>query len=118
MSEMTTERRAPLPTGFVDLEMFVPKWALARESDRIKERWSSSIEDIRHFYDAMVLRLDAIIDYLNKFALDDLPEPDRQLFYLTLSLAEVADAIEAFGTPEVPYSLDPSRYIPTESDET
>lgn len=115
---MATERVERLPIEFNDLEAFVPKWALAKESDRIRERWSSSMDEIRRFYDAMVPRLETIIAYLNEFVLSDLPDPAKQLFNLTLSLAEIADAVEAYGTPQVPYSLDPSRYVPTELDET
>jgi len=115
---MAAEPMQVLPSEFNDLEIFVPKWALAKESERIRERWTSSMDDIRRFYDAMVPRLEAIIAYLNEFALNDLPEAAKQLLYLALSLAEVADAVEAYGTPEVPYSLDPARYVPTEPTET
>jgi hypothetical protein len=75
------------------------------------------MEELGTFYDAIVPRLDAIIDYLNKFSLDALPAPEKRLFHLTLSLAEIADAVETFGAPEVPYSFDPARYPPTEQAE-
>ena len=114
---MRTESSESLPVAFKDLEVFVPKWALAKESDRINARWTSTMDELRAFYSAMVPRLDAIIDYLNGFSIDALPASEKRLFHLTLSLAEIADAVETFGAPEVPYSFDPARYAPTEEAE-
>lgn len=102
-----------LPAEFRELEVFVPKWALAREIDRSTARWTSAMEELRAFYDAMLPRLDAIIDHLNKFSLDEMPAAERRLFHLSLSMAEIADAVEIFGVPEVPYAFNPARYAPT-----
>lgn len=110
---MGTGASESLPTGFKDLETFVPKWALAKEMDRINARWTSTIEELRTFYDAMLPRLDAIIDHLNRFSLDEMPAAEKRLLRLSLSMAEIADAVETFGVPEVPYSFDPARYPPT-----
>jgi len=102
-----------LPAEFKELEVFVPKWALAREIDRSNARWTSTMEELRAFYQAMLPRLDAIIDHLNRFSLDEMPAAEKRLFRLSLSMAEIADAVETFGAPEVPYAFDPGRYKPT-----
>jgi hypothetical protein len=111
---MSTERPQSLPAGFEDLEVFVAMWALPREIDRIRTRWTGPMDELRRFYDAMLPRLDAIIEHLNKLDLKRLSEPDRRLLHLSLSLAEIADAVEVYGAPEVPYSFDPFRYPPTQ----
>lgn len=114
---MATGNHGTLPAGFEDLEGFVAQWALPREIDRIRMRWTSPMEEIRRFYDAMVPRLDAIIAHLNRMPLSDLQGPDRVLLDLSLALAEVADAVEVYGRPEVPYSFDPFRYPPSDSND-
>ena len=102
-----------LPAPFHDLAPF-SGWALAKESERTGKRLASTMEEIRAFYDAMLPRLEAIVQYLNQFPLDRLPEDAQQLFYLTLSLVEVASAVELYGQPEVINGLDPSRFTPVE----
>lgn len=114
---MSIDRAQSLPAGFEDLEVFVAKWALPREIDRIRTRWTSPMEELRRFYDAMRPRLDAIIEHLNKFDLNQLSEPDRRLLHLSLSLAEIADAVEIYGASEVPYAFDPFRYPPSDSND-
>ena len=100
-----------LPPSFHELESFV-SWALATERERTTRRQSSSITEIKSFYDAMVTRLQEILDYLDGFALDNIPEDGRRLFLLTMSLAEIAPAVENFGQPSVIDGYDFSRFIP------
>ena len=115
MAGFDVNERAPdlLPAGFTDLEVFVSKWALAREMDRINARWTATMPELRCFYDAMLPRLDSIIEHLNRFPLDEMPAAERRLFHLAMSMAEIADAVETFGSPEVPYAFHPTRYPPT-----
>jgi hypothetical protein len=101
-----------LPDHFQDLEPFVSAWALATGAERQAKRLSSTMEDIQGFYDAMLPRMGAIIEYLNQFPLDTMPEDARALLYLTLSLAEVAPAVELFKQPGVVEGFDPARLIP------
>lgn len=103
--------KAILPQQFSDLEQFVGVWDLATERQRNRKRLASTIEELRTFYDAMMLRMDSIIEYLNQFPLDQIPDGARQLFYLTLSLAEVANAVELFKQPGVIDGFDPERFI-------
>jgi hypothetical protein len=104
-----TERQ--LPEQFQQLEPFL-SWALATERERTARRHASSIAEIRAFYDAMVVRLGEILTFLNEFSLEDVPADVNQLFFLTLSLAEVAPAVENFGQPGVVDGYDFSRFIP------
>ena len=74
-----------LPKEFKDLEAFVSEWALVTESERVKKRYSSTMEEIKLFYDAMLPQLETILEYLNRFSLDELPEAEKRLLYLTYS---------------------------------
>jgi hypothetical protein len=101
-----------LPAQFKDLEPFVATWALATERERNRKRLASTMEEIQAFYNAMLPRMETIIEYLNQFPLDRMPEDAQRLFYLTLSLAEVANAVELFKQPGVIDGFDPERFIP------
>lgn len=101
-----------LPESFQDLEPFAPAWALATERERSRQRLSSKIEEIQAFYNAVLPRMEAVIAYLNQFPLDSLPAAAQRLMYLTLSLAEVAPAVELFKQPSVVDGYDASRFVP------
>jgi hypothetical protein len=113
-----TTRNTPqtLPAGFEDLEIFVDDWALATETERMKKRWSSSMEEIRALYDAMVPRIEAVLDYLDQRDIKAYSEPEQRLMLLALSLAEATSAVETYNEPGVRYGFDsPERYVPTEN---
>lgn len=100
-----------LPEQFQQLAPFL-SWTLATERERTARRHASDITEIRAFYDAMVSRLGEILTFLNQFSPEDVPADVNQLFLLTLSLAEVAPAVENFGQPGVVDGYDFSRFIP------
>ncbi len=101
---------ARLPEQFRDLEPWLA-WSLATEAERSDHRQASTMEDITAFYEAMLARMEEVLPYLEQFHLDDLPDDTRRLFYLTLSLAEVAPAVEQFGQPSVVDGYDIKRFI-------
>jgi hypothetical protein len=92
---------ALLPAGFQALEPFVADWVLADAVARMTKRQSTSIEEIRRFYDAMLPMGEAALTYLRRFQLDDLPPEAERLLKLMLSLAEAAPAVEWYGHPRV-----------------
>ena len=102
-----------LPKEFKDLEAFVSEWALVTESERVKKRYSSTMEEIKLFYDAMLPQLETILEYLNRFSLDELPEAEKRLLYLTYSVAEISISVEIFGEPGIPHGYEPARYVST-----
>ncbi|HXG17587.1 MAG TPA: hypothetical protein VNN62_00745 [Methylomirabilota bacterium] len=103
----------PLPAEFQDLAPFV-EWALGTETERMTKRMTSSMKEIRAFYDAMLARMDAIVHYLKQFPADDLPPEARTLFHLSLSLIEVSNAVELYKQPKLPFGFDPARFVPRE----
>ncbi len=103
---------ARLPEQFRDLEQWMA-WSLETEGERSDHRQASAMEDITAFYEAMLARMDEVLPYLEQFNLEDLPDDARRLFYLTLSLAEVAPAVEQFGQPSVVDGYDIKRFVAT-----
>lgn len=103
-----------LPEPFAALAPFVPVWALASEVERHGRRRASSMAELRAFYDAMLPRMPAILGYLAARPADGLGTEDERLLRLTLSLAEVAPAVELFNSPTVPDAVDSRRFRPVE----
>jgi hypothetical protein len=99
-----------LPEPFKDLEPF-SAWALRTEAERNKKRLSSPMAEIQAFYAAMLPRMEAVIEYLNQFPPDQMPEEARNLVHLTLSFAEITPSVELFKQPGVVEGFDPDRLI-------
>ncbi len=99
-----------LPAQFRDLEQWLA-WSLATEQERSRKRQASTMQDIKAFYDAMLARMEEVLPYVDQFPVDALPEDATRLFYLTLSLAEVAPAVEQFGQPSVVDGYDAKRFL-------
>jgi hypothetical protein len=89
-----------LPSAFAELEPFARIWCLATEAQRWDKRLSSTMAEMREFYDAFFPRLEDAIDYCDKFSLDDMPEDALHLLHLIYSLVLVAMAVEIFGQPK------------------
>jgi hypothetical protein len=106
-----------LPEPFRNLERFVPQWALAAQNAREVERRRSSREERQAFYDAIVPQLPAILEQLDRYPLDALPEDARRLLRLALSAAEIAPTVELYkGSATVPFSFDETRFIAVQGD--
>jgi hypothetical protein len=100
-----------LPEAFEDLEPFTD-WALATEVERMAARESSTMEELRAFYNVMLRRLPAVVEYLNRLPLDGLPEPAERLLNMALSLSEVSIAVERYGQPRVVNGRERARFYP------
>ena len=100
-----------LPEGFRDLEPWLG-WSLATERERSAKRQASNMEDLKACYDALLARMEDVLAYLEQLPLDAIPPDAERLFYLTLSLAEIAPAVELFGQPSVVDGYDISRFTP------
>lgn len=106
------ENHSLLPSSFADLAPLAEKWSLATQNQREACRRVSTPAEIRALYDTLLPRMDAILDYLNQFALDDLPAEAQPLMYLTFSLAEVAPYVECYGSNSwIPDSFEDTRLV-------
>jgi hypothetical protein len=104
-----------LPEKFQDLEPIAGVWSLATETARNRQRLASSMEEMTRFSETLLPRLDEIFEYLDQFAVDKLPDAaSKNLFYLTLSLAEVAPALETYGQQRVIDGLHAERVVADE----
>jgi hypothetical protein len=99
---------ATFPPQFSDLER-LSMWALPTESERNVLRRSSAYADIKDVYDTVLLRIDAMLDYLDEFPLDNMPDDAGRLLLLALALSEVAPAVEYYGQPTVVDGFDADR---------
>ena len=98
--------RKSLPTSFSELEDFLD-WALSSETLRRQKREASSMEEIREFYDAVLLRAESVFEHF-RAAEAEATEADKAdagtktLFNLMLAFAEASLSIEVHKCPNVP----------------
>jgi len=85
-----------LPAGFETLAPFAREWAHLDEAGVVKKRLSSSIEDLRAFYDAGTPLLSAILVYLKERSIGSLTPGEDALFKTTLALLEVSFTFEVY----------------------
>lgn len=100
-----------LPSDFSDLQGF-SAWALATETARAQRRRDSTLDELREFYDAMLPRLMAVLEYLNGFPLSRMPAPELALFQMSLAFAEIAPFVEQYGRTVLPEIFDERRFVP------
>ncbi|MBM3516935.1 MAG: hypothetical protein FJX56_03410 [Alphaproteobacteria bacterium] len=101
-----------LPAGFEAIERFVKRWALPTQNRRQARRRKSTTAELQDFYDDMLPVLPSILKHVDTFPLGELPQASQRLFFLALSLAEVAPHIELYrGDPNVPYAFEESRFV-------
>jgi hypothetical protein len=93
-----------LPAEFADLEPF-SDWILETERERYAKRLASTMEELQAFYDAAFPLLASANKYLEEFPLaGGLPEPERNLLRLMMSLVLVSFPVEVWQQPRVPDS--------------
>ena len=100
-----------LPAPFEDLAPHLD-WALEPERARTEKKVAASMEEIRAFYDAVMPRLEDIIDYLEGFRSGDMPASAHRLYLLSLSLVEVSNLVEFYKRREVIEACDPLHFDP------
>jgi hypothetical protein len=106
-----------LPSGFADLAPFARTWARPTENARSEIRWSAGAAEFAAFYDAMMPRLPAMLDYLGQVPLQGMDEAQTNLFCLAAAFAEAAPHHELYGgSPDVPFSFSARRFVPGHGD--
>ena len=94
---------ATLPSEFADLEPFAD-WCLEFERERYSKRLASNMPEMQAFYDAAFPQLERATTYLEQFPVDNLPEPERNLLLLMMSLVTVSFPVEVWKQARVPDS--------------
>jgi hypothetical protein len=101
--------KCQLPGPFADLTPY-RAWALPTEYERSAKRQSSPMAEINAFYHAMLPRMDEILSFLAQYPSEQIPADVQRLFYLTLSMAKIAPAVEMYGEPNAE-GLDALRLV-------
>jgi hypothetical protein len=91
-----------LPEPFSHLEPFAETWGLASEPERYAKRLATAMNDMESFYDALKPRLEAAIDYCDRFPLGDIPEDVLNLLHLVYSWINVSFPVEVWIQARVP----------------
>ena len=99
-----------LPAEFASLEPHLG-WALETERERVDRKLASSADEIQSFYDAMMGRIDEVLDHLDEIRDGELSAPDRRLQLLLLSLVEVSTFVERYGLRQPPDACDQRRFV-------
>ena len=106
------ETEAELPPGFEFLEPYARTWGkLETQIERYEFRQSSSMTELKQFYDIAALRLDEIFGHLDRFPMRDLPPSEALLFRTIMAMTEVAQSVEIFNQPRVPYAPFPHEMV-------
>ena len=91
-----------LPPQFESLEPFAAAgWCLETERERYTKRLESTMPELLELYDAAFPRFAEMVDHLDQFPLDDLPEQERNLLFLVYSLIQISLAVDMWGQPQV-----------------
>lgn len=96
-----------LPEPFAELEYLVEEWAIEDGHQRYLKRVSSSMEQLRTFYDAIFPHAEAAVAFVDQFDYQQpLPPDATNLRNLLYSLITVSLAIELWKQPRVRHSAD------------
>ena len=99
-----------LPDGFEHLAPFLD-WALESERERTEKKVTATMDETLAFYNAMMPRIDEILDYLEGYFGGDAPAHARRLYLMSLSLVEVATLVELYKRPGAVDACDPLRFV-------
>lgn len=100
-----------LPHGFEDLQPFIG-WARPTELERNEKRWSATMDESQRFYDAMLARGPAALEYLDQFELAEIREENLLLLNMCLALAECSATIEMYEEAQPKYVFPMARFVP------
>ena len=98
--------------NFEPLNPLLGKWAKPTEYERAAARRNSSPAELKAFYDDAVPHLPGILKKIDEYPMGEIPDAVKPLFYIALSLAEIAPNVEFYEcNPGIPFAFDESRLI-------
>jgi hypothetical protein len=95
---------------FSALAPYISEWGLPSVSARIEKRVTSSIEELQGFHAAMLPRLQEIIEFLNQFPLNEIPEEHQPLKNAALFMLHAERPVTKWQTPILADALDPRHF--------
>ncbi len=100
-----------LPSQFSDLNGFLEKWDQPDTNARYAVRLSSTMEELREFYGAMLPRVEEIKTHLDGKNFADYNDADKSLGRLMFAVGIVGPAVDIFHQQEVPDSGATSFFV-------
>jgi len=95
-----------------ELRPYIDRWAIATQKEREIRRRRATPAELKTFYEAIVPNLEDIIEVLNLWPLNEMPDNARLLMNLTLSLAEIAPHVEFYDCDSaVPFAFEEARFV-------
>jgi hypothetical protein len=95
---------------FSGLQEFIDQFGFAEPHDRLYKRTTTSLTELKRFHDAVDPRLEEIIELLNQYPINDIPEQHMPLAYMALAMCEVDDAVKIWGSANLKYISDPNAW--------
>ena len=95
---------------FSELQAFAERWGKASAGERLEQRANAEFVELQDFYDAVSPQLDEIIQYLNQYPVDGIPDADKPLAYMALALCELDDALHVWKQVDLDYISDPVEW--------
>ncbi|MCB2049808.1 MAG: hypothetical protein KDE63_00125 [Novosphingobium sp.] len=75
------------------VEIHATAWGLPTSAERVAKRVCSTMDEISNFYDAMLPHMEEILDYLNQFSLDTIPDNVKPIAWTALAMCEVDNPV-------------------------
>ena len=97
----------PTSPDFSELGPFIEKWGLETPHERLEHRSTATMSELTAFHEAIVPRLREIIEFLNQYPVDEIPEQHLPLAYAALAVCEVDDAVHMWKAPNLDMYSDP-----------
>lgn len=102
--------KSVLPKGFEALEPLLD-WNLPSFDARRDRRAGSTMEELDEFYNGILPHMDAVLEHLTGVEMsDDMDPGSATLLNLSLSLCEIAPAVEQFFEPTISYGYPVHRF--------
>jgi len=101
---------ATRPAQFKALDPHVAQWGLPTLQQRREKRLNSTLLELREFHDAMLPHLEAIIEFMNQFPPDRVPDEHKALGYAALAMCEVDDPVNKWRSVTLSDALDPRHF--------
>ena len=76
-------------------------WAKPTLEERNEKRFSSTMEEIDEFYNAMMEKMDYVMTNLQKFDVDTISPEWRTIMQLGLAFMDAAPAVEIYRVPDL-----------------
>lgn len=85
-------------------------WALPTMQERRQRRLTSTLDELKDFHAAMLPHLEALIEFLNQFPVDNIPKEYQPLTWLALAMCEVDDPVSKWRSVTLDEALDPRKF--------